>query len=38
MSYVKSYKELDVYRLAIELSEEVFEISKNFPNDKKYSK
>lgn len=33
----KSHKELDVYRLAFELAMEVFEISKHFPNEERYS-
>lgn len=34
---VKSYEELDVYKLAFELQQRIFEISKSFPSDEKYS-
>lgn len=33
----KSHKELDVYKLAFELAMEVFEISKHFPSEERYS-
>ena len=34
---VKSYEELDAYKLAFELQQRIFEISKSFPSDEKYS-
>jgi len=37
MEYVKSYKELEVYKLSRKLSKEIFEISKNFPKEEMYS-
>lgn len=37
MSYVQSFKELEVYKLSRELSREIFEISKSFPKEEKYS-
>ena len=37
MSYVKSFKELEVYRLSRELAKEVFIFSKMFPPEEKYS-
>jgi four helix bundle protein len=37
MVYVKSFKELEVYKLAREVSKEIFIISKEFPKDEKYS-
>jgi four helix bundle protein len=37
MNYVRSYKELEVYRLSRELSREIYNISKDFPIDEKYS-
>lgn len=37
MEYVKSFRELDVYKLARQLSKEIFEISKNFPKEEMYS-
>ncbi|MCK5852222.1 four helix bundle protein [bacterium] len=33
--YVKSAKDLDVYKLAFELAMEIFFISKNFPKEEK---
>ncbi|MBS3742661.1 MAG: four helix bundle protein [Candidatus Cloacimonetes bacterium] len=35
--YVKSAKELDVYKLAYKQAIEIFDISKNFPEEEKYS-
>ncbi len=35
--YIKSVKEMDVYRLAYEQAMDTFEISKRFPKDEKYS-
>ena len=37
MEYVKSFRELEVYRLARKLSREVHEISKTFPKEEMYS-
>ena len=37
MEYVKSYRELKVYKLAREVSLEVFLITKSFPLEEKYS-
>ncbi|MDX9929788.1 MAG: four helix bundle protein [Bacteroidales bacterium] len=37
MSYVKSYRELEVYKLARDLSGEIFILSKEFPKDEIYS-
>ncbi len=37
MEYVKSYKDLEVYKLSRQLSREVFEISKKFPKEEMYS-
>jgi four helix bundle protein len=37
MAYVKSFRELDVYILAKELTDEVFEITKTFPKEETYS-
>jgi four helix bundle protein len=37
MSYVKSFKDLEVYRLARELAKEIFILTKNFPPEEKYS-
>lgn len=37
MNYVKSYRELEVYKLSRLLSKEVFQLSKGFPVDEKYS-
>jgi len=34
---VKDYKELEVYRLAFDAAMEIFEISKTFPQEEKYS-
>ena len=34
---IKSHRDLDVYKLAFELAMEIFEISKTFPIDEKYS-
>ena len=35
--YVKSAKDLEVYELAYGQTMRIFEISKNFPKDEKYS-
>lgn len=37
MEYVKSYRELTVYRLARELMNELFEASKKFPREEMFS-
>ena len=37
MSYVKSFKELEVYKLSRELAKEIFILSKTFPHEEKYS-
>lgn len=37
MEYVKSFKELEVYKLSRQLSKKIFEISKNFPKEEMYS-
>ena len=37
MSYVKSFRELDVYKLAREVSKEIFILSKKFPIEERYS-
>ena len=37
MPYVKSFRELEVYKLARELSKRIFEISKTFPKEEMYS-
>lgn len=37
MEYVKSFRELEVYKLAQQLSREIFEISQRFPKEEMYS-
>jgi four helix bundle protein len=37
MAYVKSFRDLEVYKLAREVSKEVFENSKNYPAEERYS-
>ncbi|MGD0753610.1 MAG: four helix bundle protein [Bacteroidales bacterium] len=37
MGYVKSFRELEVYKLAREVSKEIFILSKEFPKEEKYS-
>lgn len=37
MDYVKSYRELEVYKLSREISKEIFVFTKDFPKDEKYS-
>lgn len=37
MEYVKSFRELDVYKLAREVAYELYMISKEFPSEEKYS-
>lgn len=35
--YVKSFRDLEVYKLARQLAHEIFEISKSFPKEEMYS-
>jgi four helix bundle protein len=37
MAYVKSFRDLEVYKLAREVSKEIYLLSKEFPKDEKYS-
>jgi four helix bundle protein len=37
MEYVKSYRELEVYKVSRQLSKEIFEISRQFPKEEMYS-
>jgi len=37
MGHANSFKELDVYKLARELAQQVFKITKEFPKEEKYS-
>ena len=37
MKYAKSFKDLEVYQLAREVAREIFDLSKNFPPEEKYS-
>jgi four helix bundle protein len=37
MDYVKSYKELEVYKLSRKTSQEIFELTKMFPREEMYS-
>jgi len=37
MEYVKSFRDLEVYKLSRQLSGEIFEISKKFPKEEMYS-
>ena len=37
MEYVNSFTDLEVYRISREISYEIFSLSKNFPNEEKYS-
>jgi four helix bundle protein len=37
MEYVKSFRDLEVYKLSRQLSREIFEISKKFPKEEMYS-
>jgi len=37
MSYVKSFRELEVYKLAREVSKEIFILSRSFPKEETYS-
>lgn len=37
MSYVNSFRDLEVYQLARQLAKEIFEITKDFPKEEIYS-
>ena len=37
MEIIKSHRELEVYKLAFKLAMEIFELTKSFPADEKYS-
>ena len=37
MDYVKSFRDLEVYKLARQLAKEIFEVSKSFPKEEMYS-
>ena len=37
MTYVKSFRDLEVYKLAREVSKEIYFLSKEFPKEEKYS-
>lgn len=37
MEYVKSFRDLEVYKLSRQLSKEIFEISKRFPKEEMFS-
>ena len=37
MEYVKSFRELEVYKLSRQLSRDIFELSKKFPKEEMYS-
>jgi four helix bundle protein len=37
MEYVKSFKDLEVYKYSRELAKEIFFITKDFPSEEKYS-
>jgi four helix bundle protein len=37
VEYVQSYRELEVYKLAKQLSKEIFDVSKKFPKEETYS-
>ena len=37
MTYAKSFRELEVYKLSRELAGEIFQISKSFPKEETYS-
>ncbi|HEY8241246.1 MAG TPA: four helix bundle protein, partial [Kiritimatiellia bacterium] len=34
---VRSYRELNAYRLSFELQQELYQLSKSFPRDERYS-
>ncbi|MDD3892573.1 MAG: four helix bundle protein, partial [Bacteroidales bacterium] len=37
MNYANSFRDLEVYRLSRELAKEIFEITKKFPAEERYS-
>lgn len=37
MTYVKSFRELEVYKLSREMARDIFQISKRFPKEETYS-
>jgi four helix bundle protein len=37
MGYVRSFRDLEVYKLSRQLSQEIFEITKSFPKEETYS-
>jgi len=37
MALIKDFEELDVYRLAFDLQQEIFQISRQFPKEERYS-
>ena len=37
MGYVKSFRDLHVYKLARQLAKELFELSRNFPHEERFS-
>jgi four helix bundle protein len=37
MTYVKSYRDLEVYKLAREVSKEIYILSKGFPSEERFS-
>lgn len=37
MVLITDYEELDVYLLAVELQQEIYELTRRFPNDERYS-
>lgn len=37
MEYVKSFRDLEVYKLARQLSSEIFDLTKSFPKEEMYS-
>ncbi|MEI6596139.1 MAG: four helix bundle protein [Bacteroidota bacterium] len=37
MEYVKSFRDLEVYKLSRQLSGEIFEVTKKFPKEEMYS-
>jgi four helix bundle protein len=37
MAVVKDFEDLDVYRLAVELQQEIYELTKRFPAEERYS-
>ncbi len=37
MDYVKSFRDLEVYKLSREISREIYDLSKKFPGEERYS-